>query len=154
MIRRPPRSTLFPYTTLFRSFTPPEFANRMLDTLAEAWATNHSGANMWADKTVKFLDPCTKSGVFLREITSRLNKGLSEAIPNLEKRVDHVLTNQVFGIGITHLTSLLARRSLYCSKHAKGRHSIAKSFASDAGNIWFQRTEHSWADGKCEYCGA
>src|SRR5258708_13400032 len=23
MIRRPPRSTLFPYTTLFRSFTPP-----------------------------------------------------------------------------------------------------------------------------------
>src|SRR3712207_8066866 len=78
MIRRPPRSTLFPYTTLFRSFTPPEFANRMLDTLAEAWATNHSGANMWADKTVKFLDPCTKSGVFLREITSRSEEHTSE----------------------------------------------------------------------------
>src|SRR5258708_18843237 len=26
MIRRPPRSTLFPYTTLFRSRTPPESA--------------------------------------------------------------------------------------------------------------------------------
>ena len=48
-------------------FTPPEFANRMLDTLAEAWAASHSGANLWADKTVKFLDPCTKSGVFPRE---------------------------------------------------------------------------------------
>ena len=108
-------------------FTPPEFANRMLDTLAEAWAADNGGANIWADKTVKFLDPCTKSGVFLREITSRLNEGLAEEIPDLEKRVDHILTKQVFGIGITHLTSLLARRSVYCSKHANGEHSIAKS---------------------------
>ena len=114
-------------------FTPPEFANRMLDTLAEAWAADHNGANIWADKTVKFLDPCTKSGVFLREITSRLTKGLAAEIPNLEKRVDHILTKQVFGIGITHLTSLLARRSVYCSKHANGKHSIAKGFASDDG---------------------
>jgi len=135
-------------------FTPPEFANRMLDTLAEAWAANHKGANLWADKTVKFLDPCTKSGVFLREITSRLTKGLATEIPDLEKRVDHILTKQVFGIGITYLTSLLARRSVYCSKHAKGAHSIAKSFKSDAGNIWFERTDHTWVDGRCACCGA
>ena len=135
-------------------FTPPEFANRMLDTLAEAWAADHNGANIWADKTVRFLDPFTKSGVFLREITSRLTKGLADEIPDLEERVDHILTKQVFGIGITHLTSLLARRSVYCSKHAKGKHSIAKCFASDAGNIWFERIEHTWVDGKCTYCGA
>jgi hypothetical protein len=135
-------------------FTPPEFANRMLDTLAEAWATDHGGANLWADKTVKFLDPFTKSGVFLREITGRLTEGLANEIPDLEERVDHILTRQVFGIGITHLTSLLARRSVYCSKHAKGKHSIAKSFASDAGNIWFERMEHSWVAGRCRYCGA
>ena len=135
-------------------FTPPELANRMLDTLAEAWAADHNGANLWADKSVRFLDPCTKSGVFLREITSRLTKGLADAIPNLEERVDHILTRQVFGIGITHLTSLLARRSLYCSKHAQGQNSIAKGFANDAGNIWFERLEHAWADGKCTYCGA
>lgn len=135
-------------------FTPPEFANRMLDTVAEAWAASNGGANLWADKTVRFLDPFTKSGVFLREITSRLTKGLEAEIPSLEERVDHILTNQVFGIGITHLTSLLARRSVYCSKHANGEHSIAKGFASDEGNIWFQRTEHSWVKGKCTYCGA
>ena len=135
-------------------FTPPEFANRMLDTLAEAWAANHGGANIWADKTVKFLDPFTKSGVFLREITSRLTIGLEKEIPNLEKRVNHILAKQVFGIAITHLTSLLARRSLYCSKHATGKHSIAKSFASDDGNIWFKRIKHSWKDGRCRYCGA
>jgi site-specific DNA-methyltransferase (adenine-specific) len=135
-------------------FTPPEFANRMLDTLACAWAASHNGANLWADKTVKFLDPCTKSGVFLREITSRLNKGLADEMPDLEERVNHILTKQVFGIGITHLTSLLARRSVYCSKHANGSHSIAKGFDSEAGNIWFERTEHTWDNGKCTFCGA
>ena len=135
-------------------FTPPEFANRMLDTLAEAWAANHGGANIWADKTVKFLDPCTKSGVFLREITSRLTNGLEREIPNLDKRVNHILTRQVFGIGITQVTSLLARRSVYCSKHATGEHSIAKSFASDDGNIWFKRIKHKWDGDKCKYCGA
>jgi Eco57I restriction-modification methylase len=135
-------------------FTPPEFANRMLDTLAGAWAADHHGANLWTEKTVKFLDPCTKSGVFLREITSRLNAGLADAMPKLEERVDHILTQQVFGMGITHLTSLLARRSVYCSKHANGEHSIARGFDSDAGNIWFERTEHSWRNGKCTFCGA
>jgi site-specific DNA-methyltransferase (adenine-specific) len=135
-------------------FTPPEFANRMLDTLAEAWATSHKGANLWADKTVTFLDPCTKSGVFLREITRRLTQGLANEMPDLEARVNHILTRQVFGIGITHLTSLLARRSVYCSKHANGPHSIAQSFTIDAGNIWFERTEHKWANGKCAFCGA
>ena len=135
-------------------FTPPEFANRMLDTLAGAWAANHGGVNLWADKSVKFLDPCTKSGVFLREITSRLTQGLEKEIPNLEKRVNHILTRQVFGIGITQITSLLARRSVYCSKHANGQHSIAKSFTSDDGNIWFKRLKHTWDGDKCQYCGA
>jgi site-specific DNA-methyltransferase (adenine-specific) len=135
-------------------FTPPEFANRMLDTLTEAWAANNGGADLWADKSVKFLDPFTKSGVFLREITSRLTKGLEQEIPILEKRVNHILTKQVFGIGITQITSLLARRSVYCSKYATGKHSIAKSFTSDDGNIWFKRTEHTWVGNNCKFCGA
>lgn len=155
-------------------FTPPEFANRMLDTLAEAWAQEHDGASIWADPEVTFLDPFTKSGVFLREITARLTKGLAVEIPDLEKRVDHILTKQVFGIAITHLTSLLARRSVYCSKFADGEHSIATSFDNPNGNVWFERLEHTWeggtewvytadasgkqikkfTNGRCKYCGA
>lgn len=135
-------------------FTPPELANRMLDTLTEAWAASHKGENIWADETVKFLDPCTKSGVFLREITGRLSKGLELVIPNLETRINHILTKQVFGIGITQITSLLARRSVYCSKHANGKYSITKSFTSEDGNIWFNRHEHTWDGDKCRYCGA
>lgn len=135
-------------------FTPPEFANRMLDTLAEAWAAGHDGANIWADRNVTFLDPFTKSGVFLREITVRLTAGLAEEIPDLQERVDHILSQQVFGVGITQLTAMLARRSVYCSKHANGAHAVTRRFNSDSGNIWFERTEHTWADGKCKFCGA
>ena len=155
-------------------FTPPEFANQMLDDIAEAWAASNDGANIWADPTVTFLDPFTKSGVFLREITTRLTNGLEQEFPDLQERVDHILTEQVFGVAITHLTSLLARRSVYCSKFATGRHSIAESFSSDDGNIWFERVDHEWVggtdwvltadaqgnqvrkykDGKCRYCGA
>jgi len=135
-------------------FTPPELANRMLDMLAEAWAADHGGANIWADKTVRFLDPVTKSGIFLREITSRLTDGLAAEIPDLAARVNHILTKQVYGIAITHLTGLLARRSVYCSKHANGEHSIAGGFDSEAGNIWFERLEHTWVNGRCTFCGA
>jgi hypothetical protein len=135
-------------------FTPPEFANRMLDTLTEAWAQEHDGANLWANSEVRFLDPCTKSGVFLREITRRLVAGLKEQIPDLQARVNHILTRQVFGIGITRLTALMARRTVYCSKHAMGPHSICKEFQTDDGNIWFERVQHTWEGNKCRYCGA
>ncbi|QGH69788.1 Eco57I restriction-modification methylase domain-containing protein [Pseudactinotalea sp. HY158] len=132
-------------------FTPPEFANQMLDTLAAAWADANDGADIWANPDVTFLDPFTKSGVFLREIVRRLTDGLILTIPDLAQRVDHILTHQVFGIGITQLTALLARRSVYCSKFANGPHSIAKSFTTESGNIWFERTEHTWGGGKREF---
>ena len=135
-------------------FTPPAFANRMLDSIAEAWSADHAGENIWTNKNVRFLDPFTKSGVLLREITSRLVQGLEREIPELDKRVDHILTRQVFGIGITTITSLLARRSVYCSRHANGEHSIAKSFHSESGNIWFENTQHTWVEAKCKYCSA
>lgn len=135
-------------------FTPPELANRMLDMLTQAWAADHGGANLWTDPAVRFLDPFTKSGVFLREITNRLVKGLAEQMPDLQTRVNHILSRQVFGIGITRLTSLLARRSLYCSKKANGPHSVATGFTTGAGNIWYERTEHTWLKGKCTFCGA
>ncbi len=135
-------------------FTPPEFADRMLDTLALAWAADHDGASIWANPTVTFLDPFTKSGVFLRQITARLTEGLRDEIPDLQARVDHILTKQVFGVAITQLTALLARRSVYCSKHAQGKHSITQRLNRDDGNICFERTEHRWSNGKCRDCGA
>jgi len=155
-------------------FTPPPLAEQMLDTLAAAWAEVNGGADLWANPTVTFLDPCVKSGVFLREIVKRLVSGLADEIPDLKERVDHILTRQVFGIGITSLTSLVARRTTYCSKWANGKHSITRSFEEDTGNIWFEALEHTWTgatefvhtadkkgnsiekpvNGKCRFCGA
>lgn len=129
-------------------FTPPSFANQMLDTIEEAWAKDNKGSSIWEDKTVTFLDPFTKSGVFLREITRRLSKGLEKEIPDVQERVNHILTKQVFGLAITQLTALLARRSVYCSKFANGKHSICTDFDSQEGNIWFERKEHTWVGGK------
>jgi site-specific DNA-methyltransferase (adenine-specific) len=125
-----------------------------LDTLEAAWSKENNGASIWADKSVTFLDPATKSGVFLREIVKRLNNGLITEFPSLEVRIEHILTKQVFGIGITELTSLLARRSLYCSKLADSPHSVAKTFPDSKGNIWYERKEHAWKLGKCKFCGA
>jgi site-specific DNA-methyltransferase (adenine-specific) len=133
-------------------FTPPELANQMLDTLGESWSTDNGGENIWTKSDVTFLDPSCKSGVFLREIVKRLSEGLSTEIPDLTERINHIVTKQVFGIGITELTSLLTRRSVYCSKKANGIHSIARTFPNEMGNIWFERTEHTWVGPKCKYC--
>ncbi len=127
-------------------FTPPELVNQMLDLLPD---------ELWQDRDVKFLDPVTKSGVFLREIAKRLIAGLSEQIPDQQQRINHIFTTQLYGIAITELTSLLARRGVYCSKTANGRHSICDVFETSQGNILFSRIHHTWdRQGKCMYCGA
>jgi len=125
-------------------FTPPELANKMLDLLPQ---------ELFKNSNTTFLDPFTKSGVFLREIVKRLDKGLAIEIPNRQKRIDHILHNQVFGIACTELTSLLARRSVYCSKTANGKYSISR-FDTEEGNILYKNIKHTWVNGKCKYCGA
>lgn len=126
-------------------FTPPKLANEILDLLPP---------EIWTDPQVTFLDPACKSGIFLREIARRLNIGLERAIPDRQQRVNHIFTRQVFGIAITELTALLSRRSLYCSKTANGKYSVAEGFANAEGHIHFERIEHTWENGRCVWCGA
>lgn len=135
-------------------FTPPGLSIAILDELEDSWSRSNGGENIWSNPNVKFLDPCTKSGVFLREIAKRLIAGLSTQIPDLTERVNHVLKNQVFGIATSELTGLLARRSVYCSKDANGIHSVARKFENSQGNIWHERVEHTWKSGRCSFCGA
>lgn len=125
-------------------FTPPELANKMLDLLPQ---------ELFRSPTTTFLDPFTKSGVFLREIVKRLDRGLADQIPDRRQRIDHILHRQVFGIACTELTSLLARRSVYCSKTANGKYSVSK-FDTPEGNILYRNISHTWVNGKCKYCGA
>ena len=108
---------------------------------------------LFCDPNTTFLDPACKTGVFLREITKRLLIGLEDKIPDLQQRIDHIFHKQLFGIAVTELTSLLSRRSLYCSKYPNGPYSITH-FADAEGNIRYRRISHTWVNGKCKYCGA
>jgi site-specific DNA-methyltransferase (adenine-specific) len=126
-------------------FTPPQVASQMLDLLPES---------LWSDPNARFLDPCCKSGVFLREIASRLDKGLESLIPDRQERINHIMTRQLFGIAITKLTGLMSRRSLYCSKTANGKYSVCTAFDTPDGNIRYRRIEHTWENGRCVFCGA
>lgn len=150
-------------------FTPPEVVNQMLDMLPE---------EIWSDKNATFLDPACKSGVFLREIAKRL---IEAQLPDyeqisyeineklraggeldgrdiafqsmLEDVIEHIFKNQVFGIAITELTSLLSRRSVYCSKYPQSEYSVVR-FDNPEGRIDYKQMQHTWKNGKCVYCGA
>lgn len=150
-------------------FTPPEVVNQMLDLLPN---------DIWKSKEVTFLDPACKTGVFLREAAKRLIEAripnyqeiargvnekrrrggeLSEADKSFEEKLEivteHVFRNQLYGISITEMTSLLSRRGLYCSKYPNSKYSIIP-FDNAEGNVRFKSTQHTWVGEKCKYCGA
>lgn len=125
-------------------FTPPALANQVLDMLPQ---------ELFQSPDTTFLDPFSKSGVFLREIVKRLDRGLAGKIPNRQKRIDHIMHHQVYGIALTELTSLLSRRTLYCSKRANSDHSVSY-FDNEEGHIQYRALRHTWVNGKCKYCGA
>jgi len=126
-------------------FTPPQMVNQILDLLPR---------EIWSDKNARFLDLACKSGVFLREIAKRLDAGLEKKIPDRQTRINHIFKNQLFGIAITELTSLLSRRSVYCSKTANGKYSVCEVFNEPQGNIRFERVDHTWENSRCIFCGA
>jgi len=123
-------------------FTPPSVAKQLLDLLP---------ANVWKDPSLRWVDPFTKTGVFLREITRRLLVGLKEEIPDEHQRLEHILRNMVYGVAITELTSLMSRRSLYCSRSANSDKSVVK-FSTDQGNLIYHRIQHEFFRGRCSEC--
>ena len=125
-------------------FTPPSLANQVLDLLPQ---------ELFESPTSTFLDPVSKSGVFLREIVKRLDRGLETQMPDRQERIEHILHKQVFGIAITELTAHLSRRSVYCSKNADSPFSVCR-FDTVDGNIHYRPLRHTWTNGKCRYCGA
>ena len=125
-------------------FTPPEVANQVLDLLPK---------EIWSDPSIKILDPCCKTGIFLRESARRLMVGLEKAIPNEQERREHIFKKMLYGIAITELTGLVSRRSLYYSKDASSDYSIVQ-FKDKEGNITYKRTEHDYVQGKCRICGS
>ena len=127
-------------------FTPPNLVNEILDLLP---------SELWSNPKTKFLDPVSKSGVFLREMAKRLMKGLETQIPDKQQRINHIFSKQLYGIAITELTSLLSRRSVYCTKTANHHtYALCTNFTDEQGNIKYRMMQHLWEQGKCFFCGA
>jgi hypothetical protein len=124
--------------------TPPKVARAMLDDLP---------SEVWSQADYKWLDPCTKSGILLREVASRLLDGLSDQIPDFEKRREHIYREMLWGTSITEMTGMISRRSLYYSHNAAGEHSVVH-FNDPAGNLPFVRADHDLKGGRCSICGA
>jgi len=123
-------------------FTPPSVANQMLDLLP---------GHVWSNKDLRWIDPFTKTAVFLREVTRRLLVGLEDEIPDNQERLRHILSEMVFGVAITELTSLMSRRTLYCSKNASSESSAVK-LKKPEGNIVFPPSYHTFLNGRCSEC--
>ena len=126
-------------------FTPPEIVNQMLDMLPQ---------ELFCNPDTTFLDPACKTGVFLREIAKRLIVGLEPQFPDLQERIDHIFHNQLFGIAITELTSLLTRRGVYCSKYPQSEFSVTHFDTADGNIRYIKNIKHTWRNGNCIFCGA
>lgn len=137
-------------------YTPPKLVNAMLDILP-----NH----VWSEPGYKWLDPATKSGVFLREVASRLMVGLTGWEPDGVKRRDHILRHMIYGAAITQMSGEIARRSLYQTKNATGAEikdpaltELIVRFGRPDGNVPFVETEHLFTGSSvsrtCQLCGA
>ena len=129
----------------YEVFTPPQVVNQMLDLLP---------TSLWSDPNARFLDPVSKTGVFLREIAKRLMVGLADRFPDVQERANHIFSQQLYALAITELTALLSRRSVYCSKRANSDYSVCTTFTDEQGNIRYTPMRHSWENGQCRYCGA
>jgi len=141
-------------------FTPVKVCQQMLDVLPN---------EVWHNPDYKWLNPCDKNGVFLREIALRLDAGLSEWETDTEKRRKHILQKMIFSIGLTKFTSQVSRRTVYYCSQANRKfdgkvdqdgnsingYAIGNGewFDSEQGNILTPITEHTFNKGKCIYCG-
>lgn len=135
-------------------YTPPKIVAAMLDILP---------AHVWAEPHFRWLDPATKSGIYLREVFKRLMIGLADWEPDGARRREHILKNMLFGAATTQLNGDIARRTLYQTKNATGVEvkdaalsDFVVQFESSDGNIPYVETEHTLdkAGKACTVCRA
>lgn len=132
-------------------FTPRKTCSMILDALP---------TEVWHNPDYKWLNPATKNGIFEREIALRLDNGLKDIIPDMEKRRKHILQDMIFSIGQTRFTANVARRTLYyCSQanrkcdgikaedgHYVNGYAIGNGswFSDEEGNIKTPNVDHTF----------
>lgn len=128
--------------------TPPAIARQMLDLLPQ---------EVWHNPDLRWVDPFSKSGIFLREAAARLLVGLAEWEPDFGKRREHVFRTMLHGCATTEITGHVSRRSLYYTRDASVHSSVVR-FDDAAGNLPFVPAAHDFGRKdkrkSCCVCGA
>lgn len=102
---------------------------------------NNLPPELFKDPNVKFLDPTCYTGIFLSRIADRLIEGLKPVFPDFNKRLQHIYTNQLYGIAISALIVDVVRDTVYGTR------------SGFKGNIYYdQNIRHNWKDNKCSIC--
>lgn len=141
-------------------FTPKKVCAQMLDSLPD---------EVWHHPEYKWLNPCSKNGIFEREIALRLDEGLKDIIPDELTRRKHILQEMIFSIGLTKFTSEVARRTLYyCNQanrkcdgikgedgHFVNGYAIGNGtwFDTAEGNVKTPTADHVFEKDRCKFCG-
>src|SRR2546422_7850861 len=89
MIRRPPRSTLFPYTTLFRSVSSPPAAS------GSAWASRITSRRRCTRARATSTSPPSRSEEHTSELQSRLHLVCRLLLEKKKKTPTHIDTHSL-----------------------------------------------------------
>ncbi len=88
-------------------FTPKRVVKMMVDTLEE------ENPDIFTNPNKTFADLYIKSGLYITEIVKRLYRGLEHEIPDPDKRLKHILENQVYGFAPTEIIYNIARNFIF-----------------------------------------
>src|SRR5256885_9002937 len=101
MIRRPPRSTLFPYTTLFRSFFT---VRETLRFQSGYFGVRDNGA--WIEEVMRHLDLASKAEVNMRALSGGMKRRGVVAQGPVHKPPANVLDAPTAGVGAARRPAL------------------------------------------------
>ncbi|MCX6720343.1 MAG: DEAD/DEAH box helicase family protein [Candidatus Staskawiczbacteria bacterium] len=108
-------------------YTPKAVVKMIIDTLEK------QNPGIFKSKENTFLDPYMKSGLFITEIVKRLYNNLQRQIPDKNKRLEHILTHQVYGFAPSKILHLISSDTIFGFMHRrpelkKVKYKVEKNF--------------------------
>jgi len=88
-------------------YTPKTVVKMIIDILEK------QNPGIFKSKDSTFLDPYMKSGLFITEIVKRLYNNLERQIPDKNKRLEHILTHQVYGFAPSKILHLISSNTIF-----------------------------------------
>ena len=91
-------------------YTPLQIVQDMFNNIEKSFP------NMWSNKYTVIIDPCCKTGIFLKYAYYNLFHGLRDSIPNENERHNYIINNMLFGFTRDEVQTYISRSLLYNNK--------------------------------------